>query len=136
MEGNSTAGSFTPAQQFSVADLVVVVVYFSLNVAVGIWVRVFSLVPFLLSFCNSRLFFFFLFRAGFFCMEYFENLYYFLLVVCARFVFCVLRCVCSVLLYKPSIRPVHPLWKDSRSLRMRWNEPRHNPLPWRPVCRA
>ncbi|KFM12441.1 Sodium/glucose cotransporter 5, partial [Aptenodytes forsteri] len=28
---------FTPAQQFSVADLVVVVVYFSLNVAVGIW---------------------------------------------------------------------------------------------------
>ncbi|KAM6244463.1 sodium/mannose cotransporter SLC5A10 isoform 3-T3 [Spheniscus humboldti] len=37
MEGNSTAGSFTPAQQFSVADLVVVVVYFSLNVAVGIW---------------------------------------------------------------------------------------------------
>ncbi|XP_010125007.1 PREDICTED: sodium/glucose cotransporter 5-like, partial [Chlamydotis macqueenii] len=36
MEGNSTAGSFTPAQ-FSVADLVVVVVYFSLNVAVGIW---------------------------------------------------------------------------------------------------
>lgn len=58
MEGNSTAGSFTPAQQFSVADLVVVVVYFSLNVAVGIWVRVFSLVPFLLSFWNSRLFFF------------------------------------------------------------------------------
>ncbi|GAB0196490.1 sodium/glucose cotransporter 5 [Grus japonensis] len=38
MEGNSTAGSFTPAQQFSVADLVVVVVYFSLNVAVGIWI--------------------------------------------------------------------------------------------------
>uniref|UniRef100_A0A8C3J1N9 Sodium/mannose cotransporter SLC5A10 n=2 Tax=Charadriiformes TaxID=8906 RepID=A0A8C3J1N9_9CHAR len=37
MEGNSTAGSFSPAQQFSVADLVVVVVYFSLNVAVGIW---------------------------------------------------------------------------------------------------
>ncbi|XP_009886835.1 PREDICTED: sodium/glucose cotransporter 5 [Charadrius vociferus] len=37
MEANSTAGSFTPAQQFSVADLVVVVVYFSLNVAVGIW---------------------------------------------------------------------------------------------------
>ncbi|XP_072734051.1 sodium/mannose cotransporter SLC5A10 isoform X3 [Ciconia boyciana] len=37
MEGNSTAGSFTPSQQFSVADLVVVVVYFSLNVAVGIW---------------------------------------------------------------------------------------------------
>ncbi|XP_063198797.1 sodium/mannose cotransporter SLC5A10 isoform X2 [Chroicocephalus ridibundus] len=37
MEGNSTVGSFAPAQQFSVADLVVVVVYFSLNVAVGIW---------------------------------------------------------------------------------------------------
>ncbi|XP_005229075.1 sodium/mannose cotransporter SLC5A10 isoform X2 [Falco peregrinus] len=37
MEGNSTAGSFTPSQQFSVADLVVIVVYFSLNVAVGIW---------------------------------------------------------------------------------------------------
>ncbi|XP_014791717.1 PREDICTED: sodium/glucose cotransporter 5 isoform X3 [Calidris pugnax] len=37
MEGNSTAGSFSPAQQFSVADLVVVVVYFALNVAVGIW---------------------------------------------------------------------------------------------------
>uniref|UniRef100_A0A663NEB7 Sodium/mannose cotransporter SLC5A10 n=1 Tax=Athene cunicularia TaxID=194338 RepID=A0A663NEB7_ATHCN len=37
MEGNSTAGSFTPSQQFSVADLVVVVLYFSLNVAVGIW---------------------------------------------------------------------------------------------------
>uniref|UniRef100_A0A8C0F2L6 Sodium/mannose cotransporter SLC5A10 n=1 Tax=Bubo bubo TaxID=30461 RepID=A0A8C0F2L6_BUBBB len=37
MEGNFTAGSFTPSQQFSVADLVVVVLYFSLNVAVGIW---------------------------------------------------------------------------------------------------
>ncbi|NWW52052.1 SC5AA protein, partial [Pedionomus torquatus] len=37
MEANSTAGSFFPVQQFSVADLVVVVVYFSLNVAVGIW---------------------------------------------------------------------------------------------------
>ncbi|NWW61785.1 SC5AA protein, partial [Ifrita kowaldi] len=37
MELNSTAGSVTPSQQFSVADLVVVVVYFSLNVAVGIW---------------------------------------------------------------------------------------------------
>ncbi|NWR75404.1 SC5AA protein, partial [Centropus unirufus] len=37
MEGNSTAGPFTPSQQFSVADLVVVVLYFSLNVAVGIW---------------------------------------------------------------------------------------------------
>ncbi|OXB68773.1 hypothetical protein ASZ78_002188, partial [Callipepla squamata] len=38
MEGNSTAGSFTPLQQFSVADLVVVVIYFSLNLAVGIWI--------------------------------------------------------------------------------------------------
>ncbi|NXI02936.1 SC5AA protein, partial [Pachycephala philippinensis] len=37
MELNSTAGSVTPSQQFSVADLVVVVVYFSLNVGVGIW---------------------------------------------------------------------------------------------------
>ncbi|NWR88322.1 SC5AA protein, partial [Furnarius figulus] len=37
MEGNSTAGVFTPSQQFSVADLVVVVAYFSLNVGVGIW---------------------------------------------------------------------------------------------------
>ncbi|NWV22910.1 SC5AA protein, partial [Origma solitaria] len=36
MELNST-GSVTPSQQFSVADLVVVVVYFSLNVGVGIW---------------------------------------------------------------------------------------------------
>ncbi|NXO81002.1 SC5AA protein, partial [Sitta europaea] len=34
---NSTAGSVTPSQQFSLADLVVVVVYFSLNVGVGIW---------------------------------------------------------------------------------------------------
>ncbi|NXB66956.1 SC5AA protein, partial [Struthidea cinerea] len=37
MELNSTAGSVTPSQQFSVADLVVVVLYFSLNVGVGIW---------------------------------------------------------------------------------------------------
>uniref|UniRef100_A0A8C2SYB7 Sodium/mannose cotransporter SLC5A10 n=1 Tax=Coturnix japonica TaxID=93934 RepID=A0A8C2SYB7_COTJA len=37
MEGNSTAGSFSPSQQFSVADLVVIVTYFSLNLAVGIW---------------------------------------------------------------------------------------------------
>ncbi|XP_063198800.1 sodium/mannose cotransporter SLC5A10 isoform X3 [Chroicocephalus ridibundus] len=42
MEGNSTVGSFAPAQQFSVADLVVVVVYFSLNVAVGIWTDLYS----------------------------------------------------------------------------------------------
>ncbi|KAM8798396.1 sodium/mannose cotransporter SLC5A10 [Eudromia elegans] len=37
MEVNSTAGSFSSSQQFSVADLVVLVAYFSLNVAVGIW---------------------------------------------------------------------------------------------------
>uniref|UniRef100_A0A8C5TMW3 Sodium/mannose cotransporter SLC5A10 n=1 Tax=Malurus cyaneus samueli TaxID=2593467 RepID=A0A8C5TMW3_9PASS len=38
MELNSTESqSVTPSQQFSVADLVVVVVYFSLNVGVGIW---------------------------------------------------------------------------------------------------
>ncbi|NXO10048.1 SC5AA protein, partial [Oriolus oriolus] len=37
MELNSTAGSVTFSQHFSVADLVVVVVYFSLNVGVGIW---------------------------------------------------------------------------------------------------
>ncbi|NWW02539.1 SC5AA protein, partial [Oreocharis arfaki] len=36
-ELNSTDGSFTPSQQFNVADLVVVVVYFSLNIGVGIW---------------------------------------------------------------------------------------------------
>lgn len=42
MKDNSTAGAVTPSPQFSVADLVVVVVYFSLNVAVGIWVREFS----------------------------------------------------------------------------------------------
>ncbi|OPJ87410.1 hypothetical protein AV530_000894 [Patagioenas fasciata monilis] len=38
MERNSTAGAFAPAQQFSIADLLVVVVYFSLNIAVGIWI--------------------------------------------------------------------------------------------------
>ncbi|XP_064529402.1 sodium/mannose cotransporter SLC5A10 isoform X2 [Pseudopipra pipra] len=37
MESNSTAGAVLPSQQFSVADLVVVVAYFSLNVGVGIW---------------------------------------------------------------------------------------------------
>uniref|UniRef100_A0A8C6ZWB8 Sodium/mannose cotransporter SLC5A10 n=1 Tax=Nothoprocta perdicaria TaxID=30464 RepID=A0A8C6ZWB8_NOTPE len=37
MEVNSTAGSFSSLQQFSIADLVVVVAYFALNVAVGIW---------------------------------------------------------------------------------------------------
>ncbi|NWW77207.1 SC5AA protein, partial [Climacteris rufus] len=37
MELNSTAGAVSPSQQFSLADLLVVVVYFSLNVGVGIW---------------------------------------------------------------------------------------------------
>ncbi|NWY02957.1 SC5AA protein, partial [Nothoprocta ornata] len=37
MEGNSTAGSFSSLQQFSIADLVVIVAYFALNIAVGIW---------------------------------------------------------------------------------------------------
>uniref|UniRef100_A0A8B9QAC0 Sodium/mannose cotransporter SLC5A10 n=1 Tax=Apteryx owenii TaxID=8824 RepID=A0A8B9QAC0_APTOW len=37
MEVNSTAGSFSPLQQFSIADLIVIVAYFSLNIAVGIW---------------------------------------------------------------------------------------------------
>uniref|UniRef100_A0A8D0GFQ3 Sodium/mannose cotransporter SLC5A10 n=1 Tax=Sphenodon punctatus TaxID=8508 RepID=A0A8D0GFQ3_SPHPU len=37
MEGNSTAGFFTPLQTFDAADIVVVVVYFALNVAVGVW---------------------------------------------------------------------------------------------------
>ncbi|XP_032559434.1 sodium/glucose cotransporter 5 isoform X2 [Chiroxiphia lanceolata] len=37
MESNSTAGAVLPSQQFSIADLVVVVAYFSLNVGVGIW---------------------------------------------------------------------------------------------------
>ncbi|XP_009069214.1 PREDICTED: sodium/glucose cotransporter 5 isoform X2 [Acanthisitta chloris] len=37
MEDNSTAGAVTPSQQFSIADIVVVVAYFSLNFGVGIW---------------------------------------------------------------------------------------------------
>ncbi|XP_062444646.1 sodium/mannose cotransporter SLC5A10 isoform X3 [Rhea pennata] len=37
MDVNSTAGSFSSLQQFSVADLIVIVAYFSLNIAVGIW---------------------------------------------------------------------------------------------------
>ncbi|KAM7038883.1 LOW QUALITY PROTEIN: sodium/mannose cotransporter SLC5A10 [Acridotheres tristis] len=36
-ELNATAGFVTPSQQFSIADLVVAVVYFSFNVGVGIW---------------------------------------------------------------------------------------------------
>uniref|UniRef100_A0A8C4K7Z7 Sodium/mannose cotransporter SLC5A10 n=1 Tax=Dromaius novaehollandiae TaxID=8790 RepID=A0A8C4K7Z7_DRONO len=37
MAVNSTAGSFSSFQQFSIADLIVIVAYFSLNIAVGIW---------------------------------------------------------------------------------------------------
>ncbi|XP_019397463.1 PREDICTED: sodium/glucose cotransporter 5 isoform X4 [Crocodylus porosus] len=37
MENNSTTGSFLPLQQFSVADIIVITVYFALNIAVGIW---------------------------------------------------------------------------------------------------
>ncbi|XP_019368233.1 PREDICTED: sodium/glucose cotransporter 5 isoform X2 [Gavialis gangeticus] len=37
MENNSTTGSFLPLQQFSVADIIVIAVYFALNIAVGIW---------------------------------------------------------------------------------------------------
>ncbi|XP_067390463.1 sodium/mannose cotransporter SLC5A10 [Emydura macquarii macquarii] len=37
MGDNSTAGSVTPLQLFNVADVIVVVAYFALNVAVGIW---------------------------------------------------------------------------------------------------
>lgn len=59
MEGNSTAGSFTPLQQFSVADLVVIVTYFSLNLAVGIWVRVFSLFSFCFPLPSFKIYFFF-----------------------------------------------------------------------------
>ncbi|XP_019397460.1 PREDICTED: sodium/glucose cotransporter 5 isoform X2 [Crocodylus porosus] len=38
MENNSTTGSFLPLQQFSVADIIVITVYFALNIAVGIWI--------------------------------------------------------------------------------------------------
>ncbi|XP_053898982.1 sodium/mannose cotransporter SLC5A10 isoform X6 [Malaclemys terrapin pileata] len=37
MGDNSTAGSVTPLQPFNVADILVIVAYFALNVAVGIW---------------------------------------------------------------------------------------------------
>uniref|UniRef100_A0A8C4WK77 Sodium/mannose cotransporter SLC5A10 n=1 Tax=Gopherus evgoodei TaxID=1825980 RepID=A0A8C4WK77_9SAUR len=37
MGDNSTAGSVTPLQPFNVADIIVIVAYFALNVAVGIW---------------------------------------------------------------------------------------------------
>nr|XP_048722929.1 sodium/glucose cotransporter 5 isoform X2 [Caretta caretta] len=38
MGDNSTAGSVTPLQPFNVADVIVIVAYFALNVAVGIWI--------------------------------------------------------------------------------------------------
>ncbi|XP_043349509.1 sodium/glucose cotransporter 5 isoform X2 [Dermochelys coriacea] len=38
MGDNSTAGSVTPPQPFNVADIIVIVAYFALNVAVGIWI--------------------------------------------------------------------------------------------------
>ncbi|XP_075755894.1 sodium/mannose cotransporter SLC5A10 isoform X2 [Pelodiscus sinensis] len=38
MGDNSTTGSIAPLQQFNVADIIVVVAYFALNVAVGIWI--------------------------------------------------------------------------------------------------
>ncbi|XP_032618623.1 sodium/mannose cotransporter SLC5A10 [Chelonoidis abingdonii] len=37
MGDNSTTGSVTPLQPFNVADIIVIVAYFALNVAVGIW---------------------------------------------------------------------------------------------------
>ncbi|CAH2307346.1 sodium glucose cotransporter 5 [Pelobates cultripes] len=37
MENNSTYGNGTPIQQFNISDIIVIVAYFMLNVAVGIW---------------------------------------------------------------------------------------------------
>ncbi|KAM8962267.1 sodium/mannose cotransporter SLC5A10 isoform 2-T2 [Pelodytes ibericus] len=37
MEVNSTTGSYGPIQQFNISDIIVIVAYFVLNVAVGIW---------------------------------------------------------------------------------------------------
>ncbi|XP_015264695.1 PREDICTED: sodium/glucose cotransporter 5 [Gekko japonicus] len=37
MEGNSSSGAFPPSPRFTVADVTVVVAYFVLNLAVGIW---------------------------------------------------------------------------------------------------
>nr|XP_048722930.1 sodium/glucose cotransporter 5 isoform X3 [Caretta caretta] len=42
MGDNSTAGSVTPLQPFNVADVIVIVAYFALNVAVGIWTDLYS----------------------------------------------------------------------------------------------
>jgi len=113
MEGNSTAGSFTPSQQFSVADLVVVVVYFALNVAVGIWVRAFSLVS---AFFFEQSFFS---RAGFSAWNILKASYYFPVVICTCYVFCVLCCIRSAVIQ--TLCPFHPLRKDAGSLKTGWN---------------
>lgn len=39
MADNSTSDLHAPGPQLSVTDIVVIAVYFALNVAVGIWVR-------------------------------------------------------------------------------------------------
>lgn len=39
MAGNSTGEVHVPGSQLSVTDIIVISVYFALNVAVGIWVR-------------------------------------------------------------------------------------------------
>lgn len=39
MATNSTSDLHAPGTQLSVADIIVITVYFALNVAVGIWVR-------------------------------------------------------------------------------------------------
>lgn len=39
MAGNSTGDAHVPGSQLSVTDIIVISVYFALNVAVGIWVR-------------------------------------------------------------------------------------------------
>lgn len=39
MAANSTSDLHAPGTQLSVADIIVITVYFALNVAVGIWVR-------------------------------------------------------------------------------------------------
>ncbi|KAL0598383.1 Sodium/glucose cotransporter 5 [Plecturocebus cupreus] len=39
MAANTTSDLHAPGTQLSVADIIVITVYFALNVAVGIWVR-------------------------------------------------------------------------------------------------
>ena len=36
---NSTSNPYVPRSQLSLADIIIITVYFALNVAVGIWVR-------------------------------------------------------------------------------------------------